>query len=102
MYEGNRELAESLVPHKVPEVLLLGDGDRERGTERECLKRNNRVCFPKNIPSLACGVQSLIPVLPQPLSCCMTLIHLSDAHVFHLLIGAHYNSVSLPLGVCEG
>lgn len=46
MYEGNRELAESLVPHKVPEVLLLGDGDRERGTERECLKRNKQGLFP--------------------------------------------------------
>lgn len=46
MYEGNRELSGSLVPYKVPEVLLLGDGDRERGTERECLKRNKQGLFP--------------------------------------------------------
>lgn len=46
MYKRNSELAESLVPYKVPEVLLLSDGDRERGTERECLKRNKQGLFP--------------------------------------------------------
>lgn len=35
------------------------------------------------------------------LSHCVTRVHLFDTRVIHLLIEAHYNSVYLPLGVCE-
>lgn len=76
-------------------MLSFGDGGREG--DADSVRKEQAGTTYLGL-SLACRARCLVPVLARH---CVTRVHLFDTRVIHLLIEAHYNSVYLPLGVCE-
>lgn len=79
-------------------MLSFGDGGREG--DGDSVRKEQAGTTYLGL-SLACRARCLVPVLARPFVSLRDPSHLFDTRVIHLLIEAHYNSVYLPLGVCE-